>query len=90
MDKETLRKTFNRLVDLLVPGSELVKAALGTCLLPQTPKEWAELGVKAGFDFIPYYGKELKVLAGPDKPALQKKIKDLLVKLIEKRTSKGK
>jgi len=77
------------LIDQLVPGSKLVKATLGTSPLPQTPEGWAELGVKAGFDFIPY-GEELEVLVGKDKPTLQKKIKNLLVKLIKKRTEKAK
>jgi len=88
--KRELKVVFRSLVDLLVPDSELVKVTLEINIpLPQSPEEWAELGVKIGFDFIPYYGKELKILVGPDKPALQEKIKVLLVKLIEKRKEKA-
>ena len=54
ISKVALKKAINALLDILVPGSEVVKAALGTRPMPQAPEEWADLAIEVGLDFIPF------------------------------------
>jgi len=87
--KETLKELFNGLLDLLVPGSALFKAALGTAPMPETTEEWADLAFNAGLDLLPL-GKALKCFMGPAaKKVIQGKLKKLFVGVVKKRSKKG-